>query len=36
VAAIHCHAGEILQVSQERIRDELTRILTEGGARRGF
>ena len=35
-AAIHCHAAEITQVSQERIRDELTRILTEGGARRGF
>jgi poly(A) polymerase len=35
-AAIHCHAAEIHQVSQERIRDELTRILTEGGARRGF
>jgi poly(A) polymerase len=34
--AIHCHAAEIGQVSQERIRDELTRILTEGGARRGF
>ena len=35
-AAIHCQAAEIHQVSQERIRDELTRILTEGGARRGF
>jgi poly(A) polymerase len=34
--AIHCQAAEIGQVSQERIRDELTRILTEGGARRGF
>jgi poly(A) polymerase len=34
--AIHCLAAEIHQVSQERIRDELTRILTEGGARRGF
>ena len=33
--AIHCQAAEIGQVSQERIRDELTRILTEGGARRG-
>ncbi|HEY5055612.1 MAG TPA: CCA tRNA nucleotidyltransferase [Acidobacteriaceae bacterium] len=29
-------AAEITQVSAERIRDELTRILTEGGARRGF
>jgi len=35
-AAIHCLAAEIQQVSHERIRDELTRILTEGGARRGF
>jgi poly(A) polymerase len=26
----------ILKVSTERVRDELTRILTEGGARRGF
>jgi poly(A) polymerase len=34
--AIHGLATEICQVSQERIRDELTRILTEGGARRGF
>jgi poly(A) polymerase len=34
--AVHCLAAEIGQVSQERIRDELTRILTEGGARRGF
>jgi poly(A) polymerase len=34
--AIHCQAAEIGQVSQERIRDELTRILTEGGACRGF
>ena len=34
--AIHCQAAEIGQVSQERIRDEVTRILTEGGARRGF
>lgn len=29
------HAG-IAQVSRERIRDELLKILTEGGARRGF
>ena len=35
-AAIRSHAAEINQVSAERIRGELTRILTEGGARRGF
>ena len=35
-AAIRSHAAEIAQVSAERIRGELTRILTEGGARRGF
>jgi poly(A) polymerase len=35
-AGINTKAAEIDQVSQERIRDELTRILTEGGARRGF
>ncbi len=35
-AAIRHRAAEIQQVSAERIRDELTRILTEGGARRGF
>ena len=35
-AAIRRHAAEIPHVSAERIRDELTRILTEGGARRGF
>jgi poly(A) polymerase len=34
--AIAAHAAEIHQVSVERVRDELTRILTEGGARRGF
>ena len=34
--AIREKAAEIIQVSAERIRDELTRILTEGGARRGF
>jgi poly(A) polymerase len=33
---IAAKAPEIHQVSAERIRDELTRILTEGGARRGF
>jgi poly(A) polymerase len=36
VEGIRCKAAEINQVSQERIRDELTRILAEGGARRGF
>lgn len=30
------HAGQIEQISMERIRDEISRILTEGGARRGF
>ena len=35
-AAVCRHAAEISAVSAERIRDELTRILTEGGARRGF
>jgi len=34
--AIRRHHGLILKVSAERIRDELVRILTEGGARRGF
>ncbi|QHS52016.1 CCA tRNA nucleotidyltransferase [Edaphobacter sp. 12200R-103] len=35
-AAIHQLAGQINVVSPERIRDELTLILTEGNARRGF
>lgn len=35
-AAIRAHARAIQQVSCERTRDELTRILTEGAARRGF
>ncbi|MDP9039298.1 MAG: CCA tRNA nucleotidyltransferase [Acidobacteriota bacterium] len=35
-SAIRRHAAEIHVVSAERVRDELTRILTEGGARRGF
>jgi poly(A) polymerase len=35
-AAVCQHAAEIAAVSAERIREELTRILTEGGARRGF
>src|SRR5271165_5647142 len=36
LAAIQKLHGKILRVSPERIRDELIRILTEGGARRGF
>ncbi len=35
-AAIGKHASEIHLVSPERIRDELTKLLTEGAARRGF
>ncbi len=35
-AAMQEHAPDIHQVSCERIREELTRILTEGAARRGF
>lgn len=35
-AAIGKRAPEILQVSQERLRDELTKMLTEGAARRAF
>ena len=35
-AAMKRLSPEVAQVSCERIRDELTRILTEGGARRGF
>lgn len=34
--AMRALAGEICQVSRERIRDELTRMLTEGRARRAF
>jgi poly(A) polymerase len=34
--AIRLHAKEITQVSAERVRDELTKLLTEGAARRGF
>jgi poly(A) polymerase len=34
-AVRRCHA-DIRRISAERVRDELTRILTEGGARRGF
>ncbi len=35
-SAIQRLAPNILRISAERTRDELTRILTEGGARRGF
>src|SRR6202042_2728875 len=35
-AAIQKLAGEISAVSRERVRDELTRMLTEGHARRAF
>ncbi len=35
-AAIRATASEIHQVSHERIRDELTRMLTEGAVRRAF
>ncbi len=34
--AIRLHHAKIRMISAERIRDELIRILTEGGARRGF
>jgi poly(A) polymerase len=36
LAAIRKHAAEVAQVSAERLRDELTKLLTEGAARRGF
>ena len=36
MAAIRSHAAQINVVSAERVRDELTKILTEGAARRGF
>lgn len=35
-AAIRALAAQIAMVSAERVRDEITRILTEGAARRGF
>ncbi len=35
-AAIRQHASEIHAVSAERIREELSKLLTEGSARRGF
>jgi poly(A) polymerase len=34
--AVRRQAREITQVSAERVRDELTKLLTEGAARRGF
>jgi poly(A) polymerase len=36
LSAIHRHAEEIHQVSPERLRDELTKMLKEGAARRAF
>ncbi len=36
MAAMQAEAAGIAQVSAERVRDELTKILTEGSARRGF
>lgn len=36
LAAIETNASEVRQVSAERLRDELTKLLTEGAARRGF
>jgi poly(A) polymerase len=36
IEAIRRQAASISHISAERIRDELSRILTEGGARRGF
>lgn len=35
-AAIRRHAREVTGVSAERLRDEMTKLLTEGAARRGF
>lgn len=35
-AAIQRHAQEVSMVSAERIREELTKLLTEGAARKGF
>jgi len=34
--AIRRHAAEVRQVSAERVREELSKILTEGAARKGF
>jgi len=36
LSAIRAQASAIGEIAVERVRDELTRILTEGGARRGF
>ena len=36
LAGVRRHAPEVTQVSAERLRDELTKLLTEGAARRGF
>jgi putative nucleotidyltransferase with HDIG domain len=36
MAAIQRHAHEVQMVSRERVRDELTKMLTEGQARRAF
>jgi poly(A) polymerase len=36
LAAIRQQASKIIQVAWERIGDEITRVLTEGGAKRGF
>lgn len=36
LAAIETNASKVRQVSAERLRDELTKLLTEGAARRGF
>jgi len=36
LAAVRRLAPEVTQVSAERLRDELTKLLTEGAARRGF
>lgn len=34
--AIRCHVAEVHKVSPERLREELTKMLTEGAARRAF
>ena len=36
LAAIRAAAREVTRISAERLRDELTKLLTEGAARRGF
>jgi len=36
LAAIRHHAAEVPRISAERLREELTKLLTEGAARRGF